>query len=406
MKHLSYLFLLVLLFGSGCGSTKKLQQLLLDGSRTPAAFSETISYEEVGGLIVVEAKLGGATRRFLFDTGAPNLISKELAREIGAVVHTRQRVRDSQGKAEPLEFAYLDSLEIGGVTFYQTGAIIADLSASVELSCYEVEGIIGANLMRLACWQIDYQRKELHFASHRDSLSIPEGAVSIPFQASLQGSPSISMQLGSKRLQALIDSGSNSGFDGSLTTLQELRKELSFPAYSGFGSNQAGLFGLNRDTSYLGLLPDVRLDTISFGPQVVEFQRPSGAKIGNEFFRQFLVTLDWQANELLLNAVTAPPPAGEPTFGLNAIYDEGKLRVGFVWDGSPAAEAGIEPGDRILFMNGLDFINLPVPKYCQYLLARPLKYEWQTLDLFLEKDGGTQKISLQKRDLFSAEGTR
>ncbi|MCB0622040.1 MAG: aspartyl protease family protein, partial [Saprospiraceae bacterium] len=100
MKHLSYLFLLVLLFGSGCGSTKKLQQLLLDGSRTPAAFSETISYEEVGGLIVVEAKLGGATRRFLFDTGAPNLISKELAREIGAVVHTRQRVRDSQGKAE------------------------------------------------------------------------------------------------------------------------------------------------------------------------------------------------------------------------------------------------------------------------------------------------------------------
>ena len=75
------------------------------------------------------------------------------------------------------------------------------------------------------------------------------------------------------------------------------------------------------------------------------------------------------------------------------------MLVGFVWDGSPAAEAGLEVGERILFMNGIDCINITTSSYCRLVNGRFLEDQWERLNIILQKNGTTKKIDLSKEEL-------
>jgi hypothetical protein len=48
------------------------------GSPSPRNYYTEINYEDVNGKIIIPVCIEGETYRFLFDTGAPNLISKAL----------------------------------------------------------------------------------------------------------------------------------------------------------------------------------------------------------------------------------------------------------------------------------------------------------------------------------------
>ena len=59
---------------------------------------------------------------------------------------------------EELEYVLLPKVTVGCVDFLNTGAAIADLKRSSVIACLNVDGIIGANLMQKAIWQIDYEK--------------------------------------------------------------------------------------------------------------------------------------------------------------------------------------------------------------------------------------------------------
>lgn len=75
-----------------------------------------LPFEVFHGHIIVQAEVQGATQRFLFDTGAPNLISRKFLSD--KMPAKTLKVTDSQNQKGKMALGIIDSLTLGGVNFY------------------------------------------------------------------------------------------------------------------------------------------------------------------------------------------------------------------------------------------------------------------------------------------------
>jgi hypothetical protein len=399
MTRLIPLLLLVALISS-CKSSK-LARSFSETEFRSTQFLETIPFEQQVNLLFIEVLVNGKKKRFMLDTGAPNVISQELADELSLPILHKARVKDSQGASQKLFFAQLDSLQVGTLTFYNSTAVIADLSVSPELSCLNVDGLLGSNVMREAIWQFDFEQQEIRVTDNLDSLAASDDPVAIPFYTPPQGTPVFDISIGQTQHKGIVvDLGSNGGVDIPLSNLQNLNRSLLLESHRGYGATQAGLYGSRADTTYRILTDSLSLDTFYFGPSLILFSGAGGNTIGNKFWNQFQVTIDWQQEVLLLEKNEAYQPPVFETFGFLQAFRDDQLLVGFVYEDSPASRAGLRVGDRLLFANGMDMINFRKSDYCRFFINRQLD-EWKELDLLIEQNGTTRKVKLEKETWFN-----
>ncbi|NRB81964.1 MAG: clan AA aspartic protease, partial [Saccharospirillaceae bacterium] len=95
-------------------------------------FNVQIPFEYRLGLIILKVNIAGKEYDFLLDTGAPNAVSKKLAKELNLTPIFSEVVTDSNGDNSELGLVKLDHVSIGGVKFLNTGAVIVDLELSKE----------------------------------------------------------------------------------------------------------------------------------------------------------------------------------------------------------------------------------------------------------------------------------
>jgi predicted aspartyl protease len=406
-------FFFLLLFAiliSNCAGSKQFklaQEAFLAGRVGAENYHLSIPFTQAFDLPIIQVKVNGKTCRFMVDTGAPNVISKELAAELGLEAAGRLSVGDINGKSQYLSIAYLDSLSIQGLSFYGTGTLIADLQQSTEVSCLGVDGFLGSNLMRKGgIWQFDYQNQRIRLASHRDSLTLGDSLLVLDFQTSTQGTPRLDLDLyGIPVERADLDTGSNGELSVTSQALPKVRaRNALFPQTRSYGYANSGLYGRTTDTITTCLLEQFAIDSIPFGPVVVEFETNSTGTIGGGFLEHFVSTIDWQTNELLLEPLI-PIAATTSTYGFSPALVDGQLQVGLLWEDSPASRAGLEVGDRILFFNGQDFVNPLRSSYCNLLLDRRLQNGTAPIQLFIEKEGKTVEVKLEKQIFFEQEGS-
>ena len=77
------MLLTAILLLSGCSVQKKLANLFQEGSIKQASFNAEIPFEYRLGLVIIKVELNNQTYDFVFDSGAPNVLSKELAATLG-----------------------------------------------------------------------------------------------------------------------------------------------------------------------------------------------------------------------------------------------------------------------------------------------------------------------------------
>ena len=352
-------------------------------------------------MIIVEVEVDGQKRRFLVDSGSPNVIDAALAEELGLQTELKRKVSDSNGKTTKLPIVTVDQIKIGATTYDHTAAVVADLRNTPLLSCLDVDGFIGANLMRLGVWQIDYQKQEIQIVPDRDSLDYPPTSPGIPFVTSRQGTPRIQIQFSDAPSQTVIlDLGATGGLDLPIESYYKWPSRKQAAVVKGYGVSNTGLYGAQTDTLRKVWSADFQLesDSLDYGPVLVEYNSANSPSLGNEFFENFRLTLDWKRMEAHFETQEAPS-MDYPSFGFIPAYQNGQLQVGFLWENSPAEKAGLVVGDRILFMNGIDCINMTNSSFCQLINSRSLQDKWTNIDLILQKGQGTQKIQLEKRNL-------
>ena len=136
------------------------------GVPTSKNYYTEIKYEDIRGKLIIPIKIGNENYKFLFDTGAPNLISKNVWNKIESKSTKELSVSDANQKKQPMVMARIPVLKIGNVTFKNTSTIVFMDEDNLVFDCFKVDGIIGSNLLRKSIVQIkskDGSSKTLKF---------------------------------------------------------------------------------------------------------------------------------------------------------------------------------------------------------------------------------------------------
>lgn len=141
MRALLLLSFLMLL--TNCNTTSK----IFDSGQAELKNNiETIELDYISDMPFVKVNIEGKTYNFLFDTGAPTVISSQIFQDLGLKKKAQGKVTDSQKNSKQQIFTLIPEMHVGAITFHDIGAIVLDFE-SPEFKCLQMDGILGANQM-------------------------------------------------------------------------------------------------------------------------------------------------------------------------------------------------------------------------------------------------------------------
>lgn len=279
-----------------CNYSKNVS-LLLSGSVDRKDFVQEIPFEYRKGLIVVKAAINADTtlREFIFDTGAFNSkIEKNLAEQHGLETVATKENSTAQGNTKLIEVVQIDSLRIGETVFRKIGAGKVEYSKNSASPCIAEHGIIGANLIKLVNWKIDYQHKKIYFSD----LPFEKGEelTVIEFDRPVfSATPKIDISLENKTISGVLF---DTGFNGGLTLPSQVSSSFKSDSNVFIDQSTTGIYGSNIDTLIEKRL-SLNLDNVSTYLEV-EFSSLGKGLLGNEVLEHFEVIIDNRDNEILL----------------------------------------------------------------------------------------------------------
>lgn len=378
-------FLLSLLFGCSQDWTKAIQA----GTISKAKFSEHVPLDINKKLLFVPVKIGGKQYRFLFDTGAPFSISNRLQDEFNFKIISKGKIVDSDHNRQKVNWAQVDDIQIGGVSFTNQTAFIGNFEANPLLKCLGIDGIVGANLLKNCNWTIDQERKALSFSN---TSSGEDEYVVIPFKTDYQYNMFIDINIGHATItNVLIDFGSNGSVAVSSEIFKTLKdKSILTETFFERGLKQSGIVGKPID-----FLREITLsDSVLIGGQKLEnvtIVTGKTTSIGNGLLSRFEVIIDWHNKLLKLKKSSADLPIRTSLgFTLGSSAEKG-IYVQSVKENSAAYASGIRPNMQVLKLDNLDFEN--GANFCDYVnhvsadsvFLMVLNAEGESENLYLKK---------------------
>lgn len=381
MTHRSYLVLaLMALIVSACSSSRS---LFRQGSVDQSSFMEEIPFTLENDLIFVNLEMSGKNFRFILDTGAPNVVTKELAETLNLTPKVFGKVNDSQGQSNQLESVMLPPVTLGNLTFSNTAALVADMRSIPIFDCMEVDGLLGSNLMAKTVVQIDFQEQVIRMASNRSAFTITD-PIRLPFSTRTTYTPIIKLlRVGAITVENItLDYGSGNG----LTLPQSLFSDslLQTAPVVSRGATGTGLYGTGRGETYY-----FPASVPAFGgDSVLVRSRPQRNKLlGVDILKQFKATIDWGRSELLLERQQSGWPEWQ-AFGMGVEIVENHLEIGTITTPSPAAEKDLRVGQRVLRINGRP---VAAEDYCWFSKEMSML---ESVAIAVETEDGEREVKL------------
>ena len=253
----------------------------------------TMPYRAVAGAIVIDVALGSGDRSvpMLLDTGAPTIVSEQIAESYGTGRAGTVSAASIDGQVVTSDVVALPRLAIGGALFSDVGAVTGELEPGNPFACLSDAGFIGANLMRTAVWQLDPVAGVVTIAPSVDGLEHIDGADRFDLlpASDISPSPVIELPLGEGTLTTLLDTGSNSWLAAHPDDLDELGVAIpdDAPAMAILGTTAGGATvtrarWVDADPGS-GVLPVA----------ATELLPPGQAMAGMDYLSRHVVTVDW-----------------------------------------------------------------------------------------------------------------
>lgn len=360
-------------------------KLLTEGEVTRENYVQTIPFEWRKELIVVKARLNSDTkeREFIFDTGAFNSkVESKLATSLGLEVVTNKTNSTAQGISQKIEVVRIDSLQLGETTFYNIGAGKLTYAPTSASPCIAASGIIGANLMKLAHWKIDYQKQLLYFSD--TPFEVDEGSYVLPFdRPALSGTPEIDLEIEGKKVEnILFDVGYNGGLILPLSIANHFESSQSSIILD---QSTSGIYGTNTDSL---LVKNLKVNVGGTKAQIpVEFSTLNKALLGNEFLKHFEVNINYNTKEIYLRKQQAVYIAAPLNFSV-AIESDSLWVVSRTTPDLP-----LQLGESLLTVNGKKPTDL-FTSYCDYVVNNGKLFEKDSLKV-QKMDGAFIKILIK-----------
>ena len=387
---------ILILFYSFSGHTQKVK--FNKGRVEHKGYYTEVAYNELKSKLIIPVIIQDKTYQFLFDTGAPTLISHTLKTKIQTRALSSIRVKDANDSGRPLEVVTIPALEIGGVSFKNSPAIVNDPASNFLFDCLDIDGIIGSNLLRNSIVQIDSSKKMIMITDQLSRLTL-EGLGSLDMSLSRgQSSPYIWIQLrgeGKAREQVLFDTGAQGFYDLSSNSFQVLDSLKVFShTESAVGYKGVGLFGVSNPVMHyrvqvpeLGILGTTFLNVISVSTPA------SKSRIGADLLAHAKVTLDFKNQKFFLESFKEKVDLQEEVWAFSPTAKDSSLVVGIVWDKNLVKKAHY--GDAILSVNDIETDKMNI---CDLLIKESAFEKNQILQIvFRDSTGAKQSVELKKQ---------
>ncbi len=328
---------------------------------TPAPVAR-IPFSSAGGLLLIPVRVNGSRElNMILDTGmsAPivMLMHREMRDELGLGQGQRAEIGGAGGQRAPQGRVYTGATVSFGPLEQPVQTLIV-MDEAREASSWMQDGIIGKTIFDRYVVDIDYEASVVSL--YEPATFAARGFESIPI--SLQtGTPILEAEVegddGRKiPLRLVVDLGAGHALSvhpDATTPLDLPARTIPFIIGKGIQGDVEGRIGRIRA---------LRVGPFAFSGVLTSFpgagsgvgltRRGVGAdgNLGSRFLRRFRVVVDYPHQRILL----APRPGYDRPFEHNmaglVLWMEraGGLLVRSVMESSPAAKAGIAPGDRIV----------------------------------------------------------
>jgi len=337
------------------------------GTVSTENFTSQIPFHRLKEIPFVYVKIAGKEYRFMFDSGAPCVISTELYEQLGLKKTTASKITDSGGLKAKQIYTTIDKIELGDVEFQNIGTVVMNLNTSEIFQCLDFDGIIGANLMRTAIWEMDYQKNILTFSNDLKNLNTAGEKHVLNFSPVLSGTPHLDIIVDSITIKDVtFDTGSS----GYLTLPAKTFKGQYLNTNShhmGYGVSSYGVYGAGQvDTSFTVKTKNISLGTVTETDKIIELEKINKEILGNLFFENYRVIMDWTREQISLYPVIDNRGKNENknTFGYSLAFANQKITVDYIYIDSPADKAGLNVGDEIIEISGQKTTDLTADQRC------------------------------------------
>ncbi|MCK0159448.1 aspartyl protease family protein [Allomuricauda sp. F6463D] len=398
MKHNKLLFLLIVLTLLTSCASSKINKTLKQGNIVQEDFKTTIPFEYRKGLIILKVTIENETYDFILDTGASNVLSKELAEKLNVKSLGSENVTDIHKTSQLLNYTKIDDIEIGGINFQNTIAAISDFNSG-ELACLNADGFIGSNLMRFAVWDFDFENQIITITDDEQKLNIPADAIeSKMFIGTAASQPSIISYInGDKALNNMIDLGNNSTPHLSYLDFLKQKKSNKITKYiSGSGYSGIGMYGKGEKKNELA----AKVDEIKIGDHIIKNKvmriKDGKTNLGILFFKNYRLILNWEERNVKMVLQEGTSNNTELNhFGFNPNFNENKVFVDFIYNDTEVAKL-LQFGDQILQINNIDYSNITNENKCDFFNNGLIPKETDEIMIKVLRNGERLEFQLKK----------
>lgn len=271
------------------GFSQNRKQLSKKGYVKQKEYFVEIPFNYVNKHIYIEVIISGKKYNFVFDTGYEvTTIDSNIAKEIQYKIIKEVSLSGSSFADQKVTLVELPNIAIASLDFEETYGLLQDLSFTKKPATQKIDGIIGNNVMRKSKWQIDYVQKVIRISNKIENFKNLPTAKKIELNNKDWGLGYVAIELNNQKHQFLFDLGSNGEFTANHSFVKFLKEKDT-------------LLQQEKQTFPVG---KIKIGEIELNDKSITLEKRAGSLLGNAFFENYLLTIDWDKNILYLNQNT------------------------------------------------------------------------------------------------------